>query len=208
MCTKMAHISSKNGQNIEKKYMKDIIIDEYNDDFSLKKNIIVGHADYDGTQWVFQDGIERVFDENHNWKEEYFDNKQLDIYIEPKKFIIPDKRYELMNLKDFKEYIQRKQMFGQSTIKEQITYHSRFANVFCHIIVMMIGIPFALGLGNKFGKILSFTFALIFSFIYWSVQAICMSLGENLILNVWLSAWLPNIIFVVIGVYLLTRIKK
>ena len=57
-------------------------------------------------------------------------------------------------------------MLGQNTLKDQIKYDSRFANVFCHLIVMMIGIPFALGLGNKFGKILSFTFALIFSFIY------------------------------------------
>lgn len=194
--------------NIENKLMRDIIIDEYDDNFYLKDNIIAGHANYDGNQWVLQNGVERIFDDNHNWKEKYFDTKVLGITIPPEDFVIKDKRYELMDLKEFKEYIQKKQMLGKPTIKEQIVYQTRFANVFCHLIVMMIGIPFALGLGNKFGKIISFTFALIFSFIYWSVQAVCASLGENFILNVFLAAWLPNFIFAVIGILLFIKLKK
>lgn len=194
--------------NIENKYMRDIIIDEYDDNFYLKDNIVAGQAYYDGNQWVMQNGVERIFDDNHNWKEKYFDEKAFGITVPPKDFIIEDKRYELMDLKEFKGYIQKKQMLGKPTIKEQIVYNTRFANVFCHLIVMMIGIPFALGLGNKFGKIISFTFALIFSFIYWSVQAVCASLGENLILSVFLAAWLPNFIFAIIGILLFIKLKK
>jgi lipopolysaccharide export system permease protein len=194
--------------NIENKYMRDIIIDEYDDNFYLKDNIVAGQANYDGNQWILQNGVERIFDDHHSWKENYFDTKAIGITIPPEDFVIKDKRYELMNLKEFKEYIQKKQMLGKPTIKEQIVYQTRFANVFCHLIVMMIGIPFALGLGNKFGKIISFTFALIFSFIYWSVQAVCASLGENFILNVFLAAWLPNFIFAVIGILLFIKLKK
>lgn len=195
--------------NIKDNYMRDVIIDEYTDDFYIKKNIIVGQAHFDGYGWFLENGIEREFmSDTNNWNENYFQKKFFNLAIKPENFITTDKRYEQMNLKDFKQYIQKNQMLGQNTLKDQIKYDSRFANVFCHLIVMMIGIPFALGLGNKFGKILSFTFALIFSFIYWSVQAIALSLGENRILAVWLAAWLPNIIFGVIGIYLLTKIKK
>ncbi len=194
--------------NIKDAYMRDVIIDEYDDDFYIKKNIVVGEGRYNNGAWLLKNGVTRTFNRDGNWTEELFESKIFGFTVKPEDFVVKDTRYEQMNLKTFKEYIQKKQMLGESTLKEQIKYHSRFANVFCHIIVMMIGIPFALGLGNKFGKIISFTFALIFSFIYWAIQAVCLSLGENLVINVWLAAWLPNIIFGIIGIYLMSRIKK
>jgi lipopolysaccharide export system permease protein len=194
--------------NIAEKYMKDIIIDEYDDKYYLTKNIVVGEGQYTNGGWLLKHGVIRTFDDKNNWNEQYFDSKVFGFTVKPRDLIVKDTRYEQMNLKTFKEYIRKKQMLGENTLKEQIKYHSRFANVFAHIIVMMIGIPFALGLGNKFGKIISFTFALIFSFIYWCVQAVCMSLGENQIVAVWLAAWLPNIIFGVVGIYLMSKIKK
>ncbi len=194
--------------NIKDAYMRDIIIDKYDDKYHIKENIVVGEGYYKNGAWILQNGVTRKFTKDKSWNEEFFTTKPFAFTVKPEDFVVKDTRYEQMNLKTFKEYIQKKQMLGENTLKAQIKYHSRFANVFCHIIVMMIGIPFALGLGNKFGKIISFTFALIFSFIYWAVQAVCLSLGENQVINVWLSAWLPNIIFGIIGIYLMSRIKK
>ena len=194
--------------NIKDAYMKDIIIDKYDENFHIKENIVVGEGCYKNGAWVLKNGVSRKFTKDKNWNEEIFNNRIFGFTVKPQDFVVKDTRYEQMNLKTFKEYIEKKQMLGENTLKEQIKYHSRFANVFAHIIVMMIGIPFALGLGNKFGKIISFTFALIFSFIYWAIQAVCLSLGENQIINVWFAAWLPNILFGIIGVYLMSKIKK
>ena len=194
--------------NVKDGYMRNIIVDKYDDNFYLKNNIVVGEAYYRHGGWLLKNGVERNFNHGKDWNERYFESKIFGLTVKPGDFIVQNTRYEQMTLKEFKEYIQKRQMLGEKTLKEQIKYDMRFANVFCHIIVMMIGIPFALGLGNKFGKIISFTFALIFSFIYWSVRAVCLSLGDNQILDVWLAAWLPNIIFGVIGIYLMSRIKK
>lgn len=194
--------------NIEKEYMRDVIVDEYDNKYHLKKNIIVGEGFYKNGGWLLKNGITRTFDDNKQWNEEYFESKIFSFSVKPKDFVVKNVRYEQMNLKKFKRYIQKKQMLGKNTLKDEIKYYSRFANIFCHIIVMMIGIPFALGLGNKFGKIISFTFALIFSFIYWTIRDVCLNLGENQIVDIWLSAWLPNILFGIAGVYLMSKIKK
>ena len=113
-----------------------------------------------------------------------------------------------MNTYDFGKYINQLQMFGKSALKEKIALNIRYASVFCHLIVMMMGIPFALGIGPRFGKILSFTLALAASFVYWGVQAVTQSLGENAILSPFMSAWLANFIFFSAGLVLLIRIKK
>lgn len=193
--------------NVADGYMRNIIIDEYYDNFYLKKNIVVGEAFYNNHGWLLKNGVERVFDDSNNWQEKYFQNRIYPISIKPRDFIAKDIRYEQMNLKDFREYIRQKQILGKNTLKDQIKYDMRFASVFSHIIVMMMGIPFALGLGKRFGKIISFTFALLFSFIYWTLQGFALTLGENMVLSIWLAAWLPNIIFCIIGIYLLSRIK-
>ncbi len=193
--------------NVADGYMKNVIIDEYYSNFYLKKNIVVGEAFYKNRGWLLKNGVERIFDDSNNWRENYFQNKISSIDIKPGDFIAKDTRYEQMNLKAFKEYIQKNQMLGKNTLKDQIKYDMRFASVFSHIIVMMIGIPFALGLGKRFGKIISFTFALIFSFIYWTLQGFALTLGEHQVLSVGLAAWLPNVIFCIIGLYLLSRIK-
>ncbi|MDD5021121.1 MAG: LptF/LptG family permease [Endomicrobiaceae bacterium] len=193
--------------NVQEGYMRNIIIDEYYNNFYLKKNIVVGEALYNNHGWLLKNGVERKFDNSNKWEEKYFQNKIYPISVKPNDFVVKDIRYEQMNLKDFKEYIQKNQMLGKNTLKDQIKYNMRFAGVFCHIIVMMIGIPFALGLGKRFGKIISFTVALMLSFIYWTLQGFALTLGENQVLSITLAAWLPNIIFCVIGIYLLSRIK-
>jgi lipopolysaccharide export LptBFGC system permease protein LptF len=73
---------------------------------------------------------------------------------------------------------------------------------------MLIGIPFALGLGSRHGKIISFTFALIFSFLYWGLQAMGQSFGENRVISPFAAAWLGNFVFGTAGIYLAGKIKK
>jgi lipopolysaccharide export LptBFGC system permease protein LptF len=73
---------------------------------------------------------------------------------------------------------------------------------------MMIGIAFALGMNNQFGKIISFTLALGLTFVYWGVQAITQSLGENEIISPFAAAWTPNLIFLFLGIYLLRQTRK
>ena len=84
----------------------------------------------------------------------------------------------------------------------------RWASAFSYLIVMLIGIPFALGLGSRSGKIISFTFAIVFAFIYWGVEAIGQSLGENRIVSPFIAAWLGNIVFGTAGLVFVFRIRK
>jgi lipopolysaccharide export system permease protein len=121
---------------------------------------------------------------------------------------VQDVRYDIMNIKQFKKYINQLKIFGQSAIKEKIILNTRFASVFAHIVVMMVGIPFAINSSKRTSRILNFTFALASAFIYWIVQAMTKTLGENLVRSPFVSAWLPNIIFLTTGIYLLNNVRK
>ncbi|MCL2335744.1 MAG: LptF/LptG family permease [Endomicrobia bacterium] len=191
----------------KKRRMTDIIIEHYSEDFRLEKLIIAPGGNWKDGTWMLENGVIREF-KNDFWNEIAFKSYDSGIHLKPNDIAFRKMNYEMMNLHDFKKYINQLRIFGQTALSERIALQIRYASVFAHLIVMMIGIPFALGFGNKLGKILSFTLALAASFVYWGAQAVTQSMGENLILSPVMAAWLPNIIFFIIGAYLLATVKK
>jgi lipopolysaccharide export system permease protein len=191
----------------KEKLMKDIILEKYSEDFYIERLVLAAEGVWKNKTWTLRNGVIREFGTGL-WNEIYFKDYESDIHLKPDDFAFKKMRYEMMNTYDFQKYIYQLQMFAKTALKERIVLNIRYASVFCHLVVMMIGIPFALGIGPRFGKILSFTMAVVASFIYWGVQAITQSLGENAILTPFMSAWLPNFIFFAIGIVLLIRVKK
>ena len=191
----------------EKKLMEDVIIEKYTEDFYIDRLVLAEEGVWKDKTWILNNGVIRDFNSDF-WNEVYFKEYNSEIRLKPEEFAFRKMRYETMDTSQFKKYIYQLQMFGKTALKEKIALQIRYSSIFCHFVVMMIGIPFALGIGNRFGKILSFTLALVASFIYWGVQAITQSLGENSILSPFMAAWLPNFIFFAVGIFLLARVKK
>jgi lipopolysaccharide export system permease protein len=189
------------------KTMKNVVLEKYDQNFAIKRLILAQTAIWENNSWVLKDGIIRNFTSNF-WNEIHFQSYNSNIDITPLEMSVQDIRYDTMNVKQFKKYINQLKIFGQSAIKEKIILDIRFASVFAHIVVMMVGIPFAINSSKKTNRILSFTFALTAAFMYWIVQAMTKTLGENLVLSPLVAAWLPNIIFLTTGIYLLNNVRK
>ena len=140
--------------------------------------------------------------------EEYFTDKDIPISFRPSDFAINRTRPEQMTSVMMLDMINKLKSVGAPSEKEEIQFYSRWASISSHIVVILIGIPFALGLGGKHSKVLSFTFALIFAFLYWAVQAVGQSLGENKVISPMLAAWLANIIFTIFGLLMLRKVQR
>lgn len=184
-----------------------IVIDYYDERFNLRKQIVARSGTFSEAQWHFSDGVERSFARILK-KEERFAEKSVKLPFKPMDFVVVKLRPEQMTTAAYRKYINQIKNLGIPSTTDQIQYYLRTSSAFSHIIVMLIGIPFALGLGSRQSKIISFTFALLFAFIYWGVQAIGQSLGENQVVSPLAAAWLGNILFGIAGVFLISRIEK
>jgi lipopolysaccharide export system permease protein len=189
------------------KIMTDIVIEYYNDDFHIQKIVIAPNARWDKHSWLLENGIERQFIDNL-WTELVFNEYDSQIDLSPDDLAIMDVHFETMTTKQFKKYITQLRLFGYTALKARIVLNIRYATIFCHLIVMMIAIPFAFGMNNKFGKIISFTLALALTFLYWGVQAVTQSMGQNDLISPFMAAWIPNFIFLILGIYMLSEVKK
>ena len=116
------------------------------------------------------------------------------------------KEPDQMSFRELKEYIQRIEERGFKTVEYKVDLESKLSFPFTGLIMVMLGIPFAFSMGKRgalFGLALSFGIAMI----YWGAIAIFRSLGYVNNLNTFLAAWGPNLIFGLIGLYLLFTLR-
>jgi len=96
---------------------------------------------------------------------------------------------------------------GIPSSKERVALHMQFALPFANIMVILLGIPFAL---NKLreGNVHSIAYAFGATFLYWGTVSVFQSYGEHGVMAAWVAAWAANVIFGVLAIWLLRRALK
>src|SRR4029077_17572040 len=71
-------------------------------------------------------------------------------------------------------------------------------------LMVLLAIPFALKRQMSGSVSLMSGVAMVIGFGYWVLSAFCVSLGHSGAIPPWLSAWVPNGIFALIGLFFFT----
>ena len=123
-----------------------LVLDYFSDGYRLSRQLVARDGTWDGGYWILRSGVERSYQGN-KWNEKRFDSLKIQLAFKPEDFVITNIRPEQMTAGEYLIYIHRMETLGMPAEKELIRFHSRWAAVFSHIVVMLIGIPFAVGLG-------------------------------------------------------------
>jgi lipopolysaccharide export system permease protein len=199
--------------NVDKKIIKNIMIDKYNDNFEIISIIIAQYGIWDKTRWILYNGVLRSFN-RHNAlvQETYFRQYISNIMIKPSdmKIVLKEVNYTNMSTYNLMTYIKKLRLFGQSETRVRdalMAIYIRYASIFSHIVVMIIGVPFILSTQIK-NNIVNFIIALLIALTYFWIQSLTKSLGENFLLSPFLAAWCTNIVSIVYGIYLIIKLRK
>jgi len=93
---------------------------------------------------------------------------------------------------------------GIDTTAQEVDLQSKLALPFVSPLMVLLAVPFALKRQMSGSLSLSFGIAMVIGFGYWVLTAFCVSLGHGGALPASISAWIPNLIFVMIGAFLFT----
>jgi lipopolysaccharide export system permease protein len=93
---------------------------------------------------------------------------------------------------------------GIDTTADEVDLHVKLALPFISPLMVLLALPFALKRQMSGSVSLSFGIAMLIGFSYWVLAAFCISLGQSGALISWVAAWLPNAIFLLIGLYFYT----
>jgi lipopolysaccharide export system permease protein len=111
-----------------------------------------------------------------------------------------------MSFVELARYIKLLKRMGRKAKGAIVDLHLKISFPFTSVVMALLGVP--LSLQNPFGgKLPGFGLSILISFLYWGAIALGRSLGQSGILPPPLSAWFGNIVFLLVGLYMI-RVKK
>ena len=113
-----------------------------------------------------------------------------------------------MNFWELRDRIDEEKLKGSEKVKVyEVEKHKRIASPFATIILTLIGVTLSSrkmrgGIGMHLGLGIAFTFTYI---LFMQVTMVFATLGN---LSPFFAAWIPNIVFAIIGLVLLRTAQK
>ena len=100
-----------------------------------------------------------------------------------------------------------KKLDHDNVIQARIELHQRLALPPACFLLALIGIPLGIS-SRKGGKSGAFVVTVALAFVYWMGLIAANGLAKQQKLPVGVAMWIPNAVFAVVGVFLLTRIER
>jgi LPS export ABC transporter permease LptG/LPS export ABC transporter permease LptF len=177
--------------------------------FALTRRIFAARAswDQDAGRWHFTDGWQRDFvgtsvvdGSYHEFQQTYFS----EIHEEPSYFSKKEEQSQEMNFSQLDHYISDLRQSGFDTMRLRVALWHKLAYPFIAVVMAALAIPFALSMGRR-GSLTGIAWAIGVALLYFVVDSLFGALGNVNYLPAALAAWSSDILFGLIGGYLLLK---
>lgn len=176
----------------------------------LRSRLTAQTITYDSTRmyhWTLHNYMIRNFD---GMKESIVRGTQKDtiIPIEPKDFLISNNDWETLTTPQLTDYIEKQKERGVANIKSfEIEKEKRYAMTAAAFILTLIGVSLS-SKKVKGGMGINIGIGLLLSFSYILFSTVTSQFAISGLTSPRLAMWIPNVIYLIIGVALFLRAKK
>lgn len=188
--------------------MDSVFITQRSGPTTLVKRIDARCGRWVGNRWVLERVTERRFGPDGGEEVSQFDTYVLAGFDEtPRSFAkrrpLPDEM-GFFQLRTFIEQLNRSGVDARSFV---VDLYLKLSFPFANLIILIFGLPL-LANARKGGTAVGFAVSLLVCFIFWGMLQTARALGHNATMSPLLAAWLPNVVFGLIGGVLLHRAPK
>ena len=125
----------------------------------------------------------------------------------PEEFALETKPVEQLPIGALREYVRRIRKSGYTAQKEEVELAYRYSYPFIGLILLIMALPLSVQL-RRGGVMLGLGLGLLFSFLYWGAMQTARAFGQSGVWPPLVAAWLPNIVFLVVGIVLMPTVKR
>ena len=172
-------------------------------DFSLRGLIEIPAAKWNGLGWQAEKATESVISKDGKVASKNT-TAAVPITDSPEDLKLLALGAEEFTFFDLQKMIADIRNKGMNATRYEVDLQSKLALPMISLMVVLIAIPFALKKHLSGSTALSFGVAGLITFGYWVLSAFCLSLGRSAALPPWVSAWVPNAVFLMIGLFFFT----
>ena len=192
----------------KKKALKGVTLYEFDDQFRCLQRIDASEVKWINGKWKFYDGSVRDFDEGGSIQTTPFRELEISLPENWESFESIERQSREMSYTELRTYIQRIQSAGYDSTRYLVELYAKLSYPFLNLIMILIGVPFALKTGRSGGVALSIGVSVLIGFAYGITFYVFLSFGKSGVLSPFLSAWIPTILFGLTGIFTLMSIRQ
>jgi lipopolysaccharide export system permease protein len=164
-------------------------------------------AMYQDGKWMVSSSVQKNFLTPAGLETKSVPNMSVELNLKIEDLKVLDRDADNMSLRVLKEYAENLTRGGYQAYRYYTLMHTKIATPFAALIMVVLGIPFALR-NSRSGSISKGIGASIgISFAFFVVNAVLLSYGRSGVLPPVVAAWGANVIFMMGGIWMSMSVK-
>ncbi len=180
-------------------------------DFENDRLVRVENAEravWEKNQWIMYNGIiHDLTPEGQLERSMHFSRQIMPVEKNPVAIAREQKRPEEMSIKELKIHINTLKREYVKTSTFEVELHQRLAIPMACFVFSLIGTPLGLQ-PHRSSSSIGLGISIVIIFIYYTIMTITTALGQGGAIPAVLGAWIPNIIGIVAGLYLVHKASQ
>ncbi len=193
----------------DKNQFADLSVFQFNPaTFQMVNRIYAGRANWDDSlhRWVCSQGWQRSFRNTAMQDFHTFDVSTFTAVSEPPTYFRKEVKQSLeMNYEQLSQYIHDLQQSGFEVVRLRVQLQKKLAFPVITFVMALLAIPFSLSAGKR-GAVAGVATAIGIAAVYSVVSGLFEAMGNISQLPPVLAAWSPDVIFALVGGYLILKV--
>lgn len=187
--------------------MNNVTIEEF-DNGILSRVENAEKAIWQKDRWIMYNGV--LHDLSGDGRMERtlrFDQQIMPINKNPTTISNEQKKPEEMTIKELRQQIRILNREFVKTTAYEVEFHQRFSIPMASFVFALIGTPLGLQ-PHRSSSSIGLGLSIIIIFIYYSIMTVTTAFGQGGVLPVFLAAWIPNIVGIIAGIFLIRKASQ
>jgi lipopolysaccharide export system permease protein len=187
--------------------MMGVTIEEFNQD-RLTRVENADTAAWQDNRWVMYNGIIHDLDVDGNLERVMrFEQQVMPIDKTPRAIATEQKKPEEMTIRELKQHIDVLRREYVATNTYEVELHQRVAIPMASLVFALIGTPLGLS-PHRSSSSTGLGLSILVIFIYYIIMAVATALGQGGAIGAVWAAWMPNLVGIIAGLYLVRRASQ
>ena len=157
--------------------------------------------------WLLNSTTQRSFQPAAGYAQHSAPTMGLDLNLKVEDLQVLDSDADNMSIRTLREYSENLRRGGYQAYRYLTLMHTKLASPFAALIMVLLGIPFALRNSRSGGIAMGIGASIGIGFAYFVVNAVLLSYGRSGVLTPVVAAWGANALFMLGGIWMSMTVK-
>ena len=187
--------------------LQGVTMQEFNDQGKVTHVENADFAEWKDNTWIMHRGIIYDISEDERMHTMRFEKQLLPVKASPRQIVREQKKPEELTMEELKAQINIMKTQYVNTSKLETELYQRVTVPMASLIFALIGVPLGLQ-PTRNSSSMGFALSVIIIFVYYAVMTLANAIGRSGALAPMYAVWIPNIIGLIVGIFLMRRASQ